>query len=130
MTRMGSNPPSNKMAMEYRNLLLNEKIEKVRQYRPYKEERQYVANYLNALRQNNQQQIEEYESFGDSPRQIIMNRRAYDRGMLFGFAEKQFSPYGWLQNSAFTKQEEFKFIHKQGWAATNHLTIGKGNNGN
>ena len=129
MTRMESNPTSNKMAMEYRNLLLNEKIEKARQYRPYREERPYMATYLLALRRNDQQLIKEYESFGDSPRQIIMNRRAYDRGQLFGFVEKQFSPYGWLQNSAFTEREEFKFIHKQGWAATNHLTIGKGNNG-
>lgn len=83
--------------MEYRNLQVNEKIEQVRQYRPYREERRYMATYLKALRQNNRQLTEEYESFGDSPRQIIMNRRAYDRGQLFGFIEKHFSPYGWLQ---------------------------------
>lgn len=115
--------------MEYRNLQLGEKIEKIRQYRPYREERLYVAIYLKALRQNHQQLIEEYESFGDSPRQIIMNHREYDRGMLFGFVDKHFSSYGWLQNSSFTEREEIKFIHKQGWAATNHLTIGRGNNG-
>ena len=115
--------------MEYRDLQLNEKIEQTCQYRPYREERQYMATYLKALRQENQQLINEYESFGDCPRQIIMNRREYDRGMLFGFAEKQFSSYGWLQNSTFTEREEIKFIHKQGWVATNHLTIGRGNNG-
>lgn len=115
--------------MEYRDLQLNEKIERVRQYRPYREERPYMATYLLALRRNDQQLIEEYESFGDCPRQIIMNHREYDRGMLFGFTEKQFSSYGWLQNSTFTEHEEIKFIHKQGWAATNHLTIGRGNNG-
>ncbi|MBL7965453.1 MAG: hypothetical protein JNK09_00525 [Prolixibacteraceae bacterium] len=58
-----------------------------------------------------------------------MNHREYDRGMLFGFTEKHFSQYGWLQNSNFTEHEEIKFIHKQGWAATNHLTIGQGKNG-
>jgi len=88
-----------------------------------------MATYLKALRKNNQQQIEEYESFGDSPRQIIMNRRAYDRGQLFGFTEKHFSPYGWLQNDTFAEKEEIRFIHKLGWAATNHLTIGRGENG-
>ena len=88
-----------------------------------------MATYLLALRRNDQQLIEEYENFGDCPRQIIMNHREYDRAMLFGFAEKQFSSYGWLQNSAFTQREEIKFIHKQGWVATNHLTIGRGNNG-
>lgn len=115
--------------MEYRDLQINEKIERVRQYRPYREERKYMACYLIALRQGNKQVTEEYESFGDCPRQIIMNRRAYDQGLLFGFAEKHFSTYDWLQNSPFTEREEIRFIHKQGWAATNHLTIGKGANG-
>jgi len=115
--------------MEYRDLQINEKIERVRQYRPYREERKYMACYLIALRQGNQQVTEEYESFGDSPRQIIMNRRAYDQGLLFGFTEKHFSQYGWLQNSTFTEREEISFIHKPGWAATNHLTIGRGENG-
>ena len=115
--------------MEYRDLQISEKIERVRQYRPYREERPYMATYLKALRQENQQLINEYESFGECPRQIIMNHREYDRGMLFGFTEKHFNQYNWLQNSNFTEREEIKFIHKQGWAATNHLTIGRGNNG-
>jgi len=115
--------------MDYRDLQISEKIEQVRQYRPYREERPYMATYLKALRQDNQQLINEYESFGEFPRQIIMNRREYDRGKLFGFTEKHFSPYGWLQNSTFTEREEIKFIHKQGWAATNRLTIGRGENG-
>ena len=115
--------------MGYRDLQINEKIEQTRQYRPYREERPYMATYLIALRRNDQQLINEYESFGDCPRQIIMNHREYDWGMLFGFTEKHFSQYGWLQNSNFAEREEIKFIHKQGWAATNHLTIGRGNNG-
>ena len=115
--------------MEYRNLQVNEKIEQVRQYRPSRDERQYMAIYLKALRRGDRQVTEEYESFGNSTRQIIMNRRAYDRGQLFGFTEKHFSPYGWLQNSPFTEREEIRFIHKPGWAATNHLTIGQGENG-
>lgn len=115
--------------MEYRDLQINEKIGQIRQYRPSRDERWYMATYLKALRQNNGQLIEEYESFGDSPRHIIMNRREYDKGKLFGFTEKIFSSYGWLQNSTFTEREEIRFIHKQRWAATNHLTIGRGNNG-
>lgn len=115
--------------MEYRDLQISEKIERVRQYRPYREERPYMATYLKALRQENHLLIEEFESFGDCPRQIIMNHREYDKGKLFGFTEKLFSQYGWLQNSTFSEREEIKFIHKQGWVATNHLTIGRGNNG-
>lgn len=115
--------------MEFRNLTVNEKIEQVRQYRPYCDERRYMAAYLMAIRQGNKQVTEEYESLGNTPRQIIMNRREYDQGLLFGFTEKHFSSYGWLRNSTFAECEEIRFIHKQGWAATNHLTIGRGNNG-
>jgi hypothetical protein len=115
--------------MEYRNLQIDEKIEQVWQYRPSRDERRYMATYLKALRQNNRQITNEYESFGDSPRQIIMNRRAYDKGQLFGSTEKHFSSYGWLQNSPFAEREEIRFIHKQGWASTNHLTVGRGENG-
>ncbi len=115
--------------MEYRDLQVNEKIEQVRQYRPSRDERRYMAIYLKALRQNNGQLTEEYESFGDSPRQIIINRRAYDRGQLFGFTEKHFSPYGWMQNCPFAEMEEIRFIHKQGWSSTNHLILGRGENG-
>src|SRR5665648_624981 len=106
--------------MEYRNLQVNEKIEQVRQYRPSRDERQYMAIYLKALRRGDRQVTEEYESFCDSSRQIIMNRQTYDRGQLFGFTEKHFSPYGWLQNSTFTERKEIRFIHKQGWAAINY----------
>jgi hypothetical protein len=113
--------------MEYRNLQLNEKIEQVQHYRQYRDERRYMATYLKALRLNNGQITDEYESFGDSPCQIIMNRRAYNRGQLFGSTEKHFSQYGWLQNDVFSEREEIRFIHKRGWA-TNHQTIGKGNN--
>jgi hypothetical protein len=40
--------------MDYRNLSIAEKIEQVQEYRPYKEERPYMAVYLAALRRNDQ----------------------------------------------------------------------------
>ena len=121
--------PSIPQVLVYKKLSTSEKIEQVRQYHPYREERQYVANYLKALRQNNQQLIEEYESFGNSPRQIIMNRRAYDRGQLFGFTRKTLDQYGWLENAGFTSVEWIEFIDRKGWAAFNYVTIGQGANG-
>jgi hypothetical protein len=115
--------------MEYRILSASEKIGQVREYRPYKEERQYMAAYLTALRRNDRQTIDEYESFGDDPRHIIMNRRAYDRGQLFGFTQKTMNQYGWLENAGFTDVERIEFIDRKGWAAFNYITIGQGANG-
>lgn len=57
--------------MEYRNLTMQEKIGQVRKYRPYREERHYMAVYLAALRKDNHQTIDEYESFGNDPRPLL-----------------------------------------------------------
>ena len=115
--------------MDYRNLSTSEKIEQVRQYHPYREERPYMAAYLIALRRNDRQMIDEYESFGDDPRQIIMNRRAYDRQQIFGFTGKAMNEYGWLATPEFQNVERIEFIDRKGWAAHNYITIGQGTNG-
>lgn len=85
--------------------------------------------YLIALRRNDRQTIDEYESFGDDLRHIIMNRRAYDRGQLFGFNAKTLNEYDWLENAEFMNVERIEFIDRRGWAAFNYVTIGQGANG-
>ncbi len=115
--------------MDYKDLSASEKIEQVREYRAYREERPYLAVYLKALRRNDQRTIDEYESFGDNPRQIIMNRRAYDQQQKFGFTGKTLNEYGWLENADFTDVERIEFIDRKGWAAFNYITIGQGVNG-
>lgn len=115
--------------MDYKNLSVSEKIEQVRQYRPYKEERRYMAVYLTALRRNDRKTVDEYESFGDDPRHIMMNRRAYYRGQLFGFTAKTMNKHGWLENAEFTNVERIEFIDRKGWVAFNYVTIGQGANG-
>ena len=88
-----------------------------------------MAVYLIALRRNDRKTIDEYESFGDDPRHIIMNRRAYDRGKLFGFTRKILNQCGWLENAEFTNVEQIEFIDRKGWAAFNYVIIGQGANG-
>ncbi len=92
-------------------------------------ERHNAAVYLNALRRNDRAIIEEYESFGDSPRQLLMNKREYERHLLFGFTKKEFNEYGWLERPNFLEREEIKFPHRDGWAVGNYITLGKGQNG-
>ena len=88
-----------------------------------------MAIYLIALRRNDRKTIDKYERFGDNPRHIIMNRRAYDRGQLFGFTAKTLNEHGWLENAKFTNVEQIEFIDRKGWAAFNYVTIGQGANG-
>lgn len=92
-------------------------------------ERHNAAVYLNALRRNDRAIIKEYESFGDSPRQLLMNKREYERHLLFGFTKKAFNEYGWLERPDFLEREEIKFPHRDGWAISNYITLGKGLNG-
>ena len=115
--------------MEYKDLSAYEKLQKIQDINFCRIERHNVAVYLNALRRNDRAIIEEYESFGDTPRQLLMNKREYERHLLFGFTKKEFNEYGWLERPDFLEREEIQFPHRDGWAVSNHITLGKGLNG-
>ncbi len=115
--------------MGYRDLTIQEKIERVREYNVWKEERHYVAVYLNALRRGDRPTIDEYESFGDDLRHIIMNHRAFDRGLLFGYDDKTLDENGWLVRPEFYDVEEIEFPHSKTRVAGNYATIGRSANG-
>lgn len=115
--------------MEYKELSAYEKLQQIQEVNFCRVERHNVAIYLNALRRNDRAIIEEYESFGDTPRQLLMNKREYERHLLFGFTKKEFNEYGWLERPVFLEREEIQFPHQDGWAVSNHITLGKGLNG-
>ena len=115
--------------MEYKDLSAYEKLKQMQEVNFCRVERHNAAVYLNALRRNDRTVIEEYESFGDSPRQLLMNKREYERHLLFGFTKKEFNEYGWLARPDFLEREEIKFPHRDGWAVSNYITLGKGLNG-
>ena len=115
--------------MEYKDLSAYEKLKQMQEVNFCRVERHNAAVYLNALRRNDRTVIEEYESFGDSPRQLLMNKREYERHLLFGFTKKEFNEYGWLERPNFLEREEIKFPHRDGWAVGNYITLGKGQNG-
>lgn len=74
-----------------------EKLEAILEYNPCRIERNAVLRYLLAVRRNDTEQIAYFESFGNSVRQIILNVRTYERGLLFGYTSKQFDEYGWIR---------------------------------
>lgn len=73
-----------------------EKLVLIIEFCPFDKERNAVARYLQAVRRNDEEQIAYFESFGDSVRKIILNVRTYERGLLYGYKDKQFNEYGWL----------------------------------
>jgi hypothetical protein len=115
--------------MQYKSLSAYEKLARIQDINFCRAERHNVAVYLNALRRNDRRIIDEYERFGDTPRQLLMNKREYERHLLFGFTKIVFNEYGWLANPNFLEREEIAFPHRDGWAVLNHITLGKGLNG-
>ncbi|MCD8269524.1 MAG: hypothetical protein LUD46_14445 [Parabacteroides sp.] len=73
-----------------------EKLQEIVEYSPCRVERSAVLRYLLAVRRNDTEQIAYFESFGKSVRQIILNVRTYERGLIFGYAGKQFNEHGWI----------------------------------
>ncbi|MEL7599159.1 MAG: hypothetical protein AAGU18_03550 [Proteiniphilum sp.] len=115
--------------MKYKELSAYEKLQQIQDINFCRAERHNVAVYLNALRRDNRAIVKEYESFGDTPRQLLMNKREYEKHLLFGFTKKEFNEYGWLERPDFLEREEIQFPHRDGWAVSNHITLGKGLNG-
>jgi len=58
-----------------------------------------------------------------------MNLHSYQQAQVFGFTDRKFNEYGWLENAHFTNVEHIEFPHKKDWAVSNHITIGRGANG-
>lgn len=73
-----------------------EKLAEILEYRPYRIERNTVLRYLFAVRRDNADEVKYFENFGRDVRHIIANVRTYERGQLFGYTDKQFNEYGWL----------------------------------
>lgn len=74
-----------------------EKLAAISEYNPCRTERNAVLRYLLAVRRDDADEIAYFESFGDCICLIIHNVRTYERGLLFGYASKQFDEYGWLR---------------------------------
>ena len=110
--------------------LLNkyQKLAEIQDLNLIRAERKRAAIYLQALRKEDKETITYFEQFGHTARHILMNERAYNRGLIFGFNEIKLNEYGWLENAIFLDKETIEFPHREGWAVSNHITIAKGNN--
>lgn len=80
--------------LKSKDLSAYEKLTQIQEVHFCRVERHNVAVYLNALRLNDREIIENYESFWESPRQLLMNKRKYEQLLLFGFTKNEFNEYG------------------------------------
>lgn len=67
-----------------------EKLQTISEYTPCRIEREIVLRYLLAVRRNDIQQIEYFEKFGKSIRQIILNVHTYEKSIAFRLYKQGF----------------------------------------
>jgi hypothetical protein len=115
---------------DYHTLTNAEKLEEMANVNFWRVHIHHAEEYARALMDGNQAVIEDYESFGDTPRQIIENRAHYGQALsVYGFTGKTFNEHGWLARYAFTDCETFAFEVKAHVIGSNSITIGRSPNG-
>lgn len=73
-----------------------EKLQALADYHACKRERHIILRYIQALRREDAEQTAYFESFGESVHQIVLNVNTYERRLVFGYVDKQFNEYGWI----------------------------------
>jgi hypothetical protein len=115
---------------DYHTLTNAEKLEKMANVNFWRVHIHHAEEYARALMDGNQVVIDDYESFGGGPRQIIENKEHYEQGLaVYGITEKRFDEHGWLIRYAFTDCETFAFEVKKHVMGRNYITIGRSPNG-
>jgi len=92
-------------------------------------DRHAMAVYLKALWLNDIDYIQLFESFGERPHKMLMNKRAFERQKLFGFEKFELDENGWLVKPELLEKERISFKVKNENHCSNSVTIGKGLNG-
>jgi len=81
-----------------KNLDKYEKLKAFQEYNFCRNERKIGVRYLNAIRTNNQDVIDYFESYGDNLHKIILNVKTHERNIEFGFSVVDvFNEYGWVK---------------------------------
>ena len=73
-----------------------EKLQALADYHACKRERHIILRYVQALRREDAEQTAYFEGFGESVHQIVLNVNTYERRLVFGYVDKQFNEYGWI----------------------------------
>ena len=73
-----------------------EKLQALTDYHACKRERHIILRYVRALRREDAEQTAYFEGFGESVHQIVLNVNTYERRLVFGYVDKQFNEYGWI----------------------------------
>jgi len=69
-----------------------------------------------------------WERFGNSFHKILMNKRTFDRAVLFGIHDLKFNDYGWLECGKLYDLRKIEFAAEKETCRSNYIEIGHGKN--
>lgn len=91
--------------------------------------RHQIAIYLKALWLNNQEYIDEFESYGEDPFKVLDNKLILNRQLVFGFTDFQLDEYGRIKRPVFLNLETISFKTKNESVDFNSVEVAMGKNG-
>jgi hypothetical protein len=127
-----ANAVKEELPMNYKELSNENKIAAIMECNFRRSELAVIEQYIEALKTNDHAAIEEFESFGGSPYQMVQNHAHFVRASFaFGFTRTALNKHGWLKGEVFLDCETFYFGCgiKGNLMGRNSLTIGRGPNG-
>ena len=98
--------------LPYKELSKFDKFSEFKQISFSKCERNHGAIYLKALWLNNTKVLNEFERFGETIHQIMLNKRTYDKQSYLGYTDISYCENGWLIEPKFTPLETISFSVK------------------
>jgi hypothetical protein len=114
---------------DFKTLSNAEKLAEIGKCNFWRGEIGLLEEYMLALADDNRAVIDEYESFGGWPSQIIGNKAQYiQAASVYGFTEKHFNEHGWIGGFAFTDCETVVFEVKAHVIGSNSITTGSSPN--
>jgi hypothetical protein len=93
----------------------------IEKYNLVKFETEILDELLQTVRDNDNDRLGWYATFGKDLRQITNNLYAYRRGLNFGFTEVSFDQNGWINRAEFLDREKIIF-------ANSEIRLGRGKN--
>ena len=112
----------------YKQLSKFDKFSEFKDVNFCREERHHAAIYLKALWLNDVDTLNEFEKFGDRVFSFMLNKRAYDNNVSFGYTYIAFDENGWLIEPKFEPVETILFEIKKS-NCRNKIEISKTVNG-
>lgn len=108
----------------YKQLSKFDKFQQFKETNFSRDERHHAAVYLKALWLNDTETLNEFERFGETVFEFMLNKRTYDKKRELGYDDISFDENGWIIEPKFEIDEKISFDIKK-FYGTNKIEVSK-----